>query len=169
MIHFRLFLSKNKKRDNDNVLKFIFKNIKEINESGYYIVPIIIDKDNIKQLEDLEIYNNPALYNEVAGDVVIGVNAIIKYIISLCEGEDDDVEYAPTTEKTNKPIHIDLTTGKFDATKLLNNSSIDYMDSFTNDLKKLDASQMKPIDSRSTDDLNIEEKMKQYEKDKKAR
>ncbi len=107
---YKIFIKKNpatKDKFNKNLIQFLINNVSAIVRSGIFVRIILVNKNNLKSVQSIGVRSTPALICEGKPGCIIGVDNIIKQIISTCENGGEK-ECAPkSVEKKKKPVSDD--------------------------------------------------------------
>jgi hypothetical protein len=98
----KLYIKNNRqsKEKNLQLLKFLTNNVQELVDSGYTFHIIKVSSKNLDELHRQGVTGTPALKLKNKCPV-IGSNAIIKFLISMCEDEKIDIK---SKSKVSKKI-----------------------------------------------------------------
>jgi len=89
-----ILLKPESNKNNKKIMEYLNNNQKKINNNDMLIKPLIIKADKIDNFIKLGVSNLPSLLHD--GEIIYGVNEIIKYIDNLC------IEKKNSNQKNNK-------------------------------------------------------------------
>lgn len=142
-------------KNNKNLFKFLNLNYQEIIQSNFYIHLTLLNKTNYKSIPST-IKNTPALINLTDNHIEIGTYNIIKYLITLCEGGEDNKESLDNEDSQDKEnVKIEKQS------TFLNNSNINDIHDFLLNEALADDTIEEPIDLNKVKDKENKYKLKQ--------
>lgn len=98
----KIFIKKNlatKDKFNKNLINFLINNVSAIVQSDIFIRIVLVNDNNIKSVQSIGVKSTPAFICGNDSRCIIGVDNIIKKIIEMCEGTEEEKKTESTKKK----------------------------------------------------------------------
>lgn len=110
MLSCKIFIKKNPASNdkfNKNLMTFLINNVSAMVENKLFIRIVLVNKNNINTVQSVGVKSTPALICGDSENIIIGIDNIIKKIISLCENKEDDTNDNSSKVKSKKQLEYD--------------------------------------------------------------